>query len=167
MTPRNYPAVTQVPASMFEKVKMASKEDLKYTVGAEWVYHIYPFYIQEKEDQQKVLLDSLHSVAPPYSLKHLRTVLEQSESLRDKDLKILDSLHVLCRVKALTNFSEYEIILPGELNLKTGDCKVTLDGKAFNERSSTYSFWFQELLIPGSDDLICLRNTSVFKSVIQ
>ena len=134
MTPQNYPAVTQVPASMFEKVNIASKEDLKYTVGAEWVFHIYPFSRQEKEDQRKVLLDSLKFSTPPVSLKQLRKlfVLEQKKGLPDKDLKILYSLHVLCCVKALTNFTEYEIILPGELNVRTGECKVTLDGKVFN-----------------------------------
>eukprot|EP00090_Calanus_glacialis_P024776 TRINITY_DN38475_c0_g1_i2.p1 TRINITY_DN38475_c0_g1~~TRINITY_DN38475_c0_g1_i2.p1 ORF type:complete len:447 (+),score=99.58 TRINITY_DN38475_c0_g1_i2:133-1341(+) len=158
MTPRNFPAVTQVPASMFEKVKIASKEDLKNTVGAEWVN----LRNIAEEDKRKVLLESLKLFAPPGSLKQLRNIFvpeeKETPSVRNKDLKILGSLHLLCRVKTLTNFPGHEIILPGELDVLTDDCKVTLDGKAYNIKS--YSpFRFHELLIPGSDVLIWVKLT--------
>ena len=158
MTPRNLPAVTQVPASMFENVKIASKEDLKNTVGAEWVN----LRNIVEEDKRKVLLESLEFFAPPGSLKQLRKIFlpEQKEtpSVRNIDLKILDSLHLLCRVQTLTNFPGHEIILPGELDFSTDGCKVTLDGKAFNIESTT-PFRFHELLIPGSDVLIWVKLT--------
>ena len=116
MTARNYPAVTQVPASMFEMVKMASKEEIH-----SWCRVGLPYlsiFNSRKRRSAKSTFRFFKIFTPPVSLKQLRTlfVLEQRKGLSDKDLKILDSLHVLCRVKALTSFPEYEIILPGEVN---------------------------------------------------
>merc|ERR1711892_802886 len=59
---------------------------------------------------------------------------------------------LLCRVKTLTNFPGYEIVLPGMKVFTTDECKVTLDGKSFGIQStSPASSW--ELLVPGSDVL--------------
>jgi len=153
MTPRNYPAVTQVPASLFKNTKMASKNDLKDIIGAEW---INLRDIAEK-DRGQAFLDSLAFFAPTQDQEEIKRLYKLSEKgphrETEKLMKIFESVQMLCRVKTLTKFPGYEIILPGQLDLTEDVCKVTFRGKTFNIISTSPArYW--EILVPGYDSLV-------------
>jgi len=155
MTTRNYPAVTPVPASMFESMKITSKEDLKHIIGAEWV----SLANVPEEDKKSVFFDALQFAAESIASKEKLTNIFNSERMKSgrlpkEDLAFLESFHPICRVKVLTHFPGYEIILPGEIDLLS-DCQVNFEGKIFTEDRPL----FVQILVPGFDVLIWRKVT--------
>eukprot|EP00092_Neocalanus_flemingeri_P007017 GFUD01007578.1.p1 GENE.GFUD01007578.1~~GFUD01007578.1.p1 ORF type:complete len:524 (+),score=114.33 GFUD01007578.1:126-1574(+) len=160
MTPRNYPAITQVPVSVFESMKIASKEDLKNIIGAEWI----TMHEVTEEDKKTKFIDTFKfSVGSSDSntrdkLKNIfSTTTDRFGTLAEEDRKFLESLHTLCRVKSLTNYPGYEIILPGEI-AEYGNCEVNFEGKIFVV-GGVIANHYTEVLVPGLDVLIWLNIT--------